>query len=48
MSVLSENIKNFRKKRNLTQKELARMLKVAPTAVSAWELGRNNPLMENV
>ena len=48
MSVLSENIKIFRKNRKLTQKDLATMLKVAPTAVSAWELGRNNPLMENV
>lgn len=48
MSVLSENIKFYRKQNGLTQKELAKILGVAPTAVSAWELGRNKPLMDNV
>lgn len=48
MSALSENIRKYRKEKKLTQKELARILKVAPTAVSAWELGRNKPLMDNV
>lgn len=48
MSILSENIKFYRKQNRLTQKELAKILGVAPTAVSAWELGRNNPLMDNV
>ncbi|MCW1053179.1 XRE family transcriptional regulator [Streptococcus anginosus] len=48
MSALSENIRKYRKEKKLTQKELARTLKVAPTAVSAWELGRNKPLMDNV
>ena len=48
MSILSENIKSYRKSKKLTQKDLAKILKVAPTAVSAWELGRNNPLMDNI
>lgn len=46
--MLSENIKYHRKKSKLTQKELAEKLGVAPTAVSAWELGRNKPLMDNI
>ncbi|EHI68637.1 S24 family peptidase [Streptococcus ictaluri] len=32
----------------LTQKELAKKLKIAPTAISAWEVGRNKPLMDNI
>ncbi|HEM3492628.1 TPA: helix-turn-helix domain-containing protein [Streptococcus suis] len=48
MPTLAENIKFYRKKARLTQKELASKLGIAPTAVSAWELGRNKPLMDNV
>lgn len=48
MSTLSENIKSYRKSSKLTQKELAEQLHVAATAVSAWELGRNKPLMDNI
>lgn len=48
MSTLSENIKKYRKLSNLTQKELAKKLNIAPTSVSAWEIGRNKPLMDNV
>lgn len=48
MPTLAENIKLYRKKARLTQKELASKLGIAPTAVSAWELGRNKPLMDNI
>ncbi|MBO4127870.1 S24 family peptidase [Streptococcus suis] len=48
MATLSENIKLYRKQAGLTQKMLAEKLGIAPTAVSAWELGRNKPLMDNV
>lgn len=48
MATLSENIKLYRKQAGLTQKMLAKKLGIAPTAVSAWELGRNKPLMDNV
>ncbi|NQQ72655.1 helix-turn-helix transcriptional regulator [Streptococcus suis] len=48
MSTLAENIKRYRKQAGFTQKELASKLGIAPTAVSAWELGRNKPLMDNV
>ncbi|MBF7094289.1 helix-turn-helix transcriptional regulator [Streptococcus sp. HF-1907] len=48
MSQLSRNIKDFRKNSGLTQRELAKKLQVAPTAISAWELGRNQPLMDKL
>lgn len=48
MSDLSESIKYYRKLNNLTQAELAEHLNVKPTAVSAWELGRNKPLMDKI
>ncbi|MFJ7831764.1 LexA family protein [Peribacillus sp. NPDC097284] len=45
---IGERIKKFRKERRMTQEELARILKVAPTSVSAWESGRNKPLMDKL
>lgn len=48
MSILSENIKYYRKQANLTQSELAKSLNIVPTSISAWENGRNKPLMDNV
>ncbi len=36
-------IKELRTEKRLTQKELASLLKVSPTAVSKWENGRNLP-----
>ncbi|HEL0797491.1 helix-turn-helix domain-containing protein [Streptococcus equi subsp. zooepidemicus] len=48
MANLADNIKYFRKQNKLTQKELAKKLKIAPTAISAWEVGRNKPLMDNI
>ena len=48
MDSLAQNIKYYRKLSGLTQKELAKKLSVAPTAISAWEVGRNQPLMNNI
>ena len=48
MASLGENIKFHRKRNNLTQKDLANLLGIAPTAISAWEVGRNKPLMDNI
>ena len=48
MASLGENIKFHRKRNNLTQKDLANLLEIAPTAISAWEVGRNKPLMDNI
>ncbi|WP_057913528.1 LexA family protein [Peribacillus muralis] len=45
---IGERIKIFRKERKMTQEDLAKILKVAPTAVSAWESGRNKPLMDKL
>lgn len=45
---MADKIKHLRKQFNLTQKELAVRLKVAPTAVSGWERGANNPMMDKL
>lgn len=45
---IGEKIKRLRKSKKLTQEELAKILNVKPTAVSAWELGRNKPLMDKL
>lgn len=45
---ISQNIKKYRKAKNMTQKDLADYLNVVPTTISAWELGRNKPLMDKV
>jgi repressor LexA len=45
---IGEKIKQLRKSKKLTQEELAKILNVKPTAVSAWELGRNKPLMDKL
>lgn len=43
---LSENIIYLRKKRGLTQEQLANLLMVSTTAVSKWENGNNRPDIE--
>ena len=45
---LSNNIRYYRKLNKLTQADLANKLDVAPTAISAWEVGRNKPLMDKI
>lgn len=44
----AEKIKKLRKDNRMTQKDLAKMLGVVPTAVSAWEQGKNKPLMDKI
>ncbi len=36
---IGEVIKSRRKKRNMTQAELAELLNITPQAVSRWEMG---------
>lgn len=43
--MLGENIRNWRLKNNLTQKELAEILNVKPQTVSSWEINRTEPNM---
>lgn len=45
---IGENIRKYRKAKGYTQRELANLLNVKISAVSAWEIGRNQPLMDNV
>lgn len=45
---MAKKIKHIRKQFKLTQKELADRLDVAPSAVSGWERGANNPLMDKI
>ena len=45
---IADNIKKLRKSHGYTQKDLANILQVKPTAISAWESGRNKPLMDKV
>ena len=46
--LLGEKIKKLRKEKRLTQSGLAKILDVAPTAVSAWERNANKPLMDKL
>lgn len=43
---ISQNITKYREKAGLSQKELARRLKVTPSRVSNWEQGANCPTIE--
>lgn len=45
---LADNIKRLRKMHGYTQYEFAKMLHVSPNSVSAWEIGRNKPLMDKI
>lgn len=45
---VGDKIKKLRKSKGLTQAQLAKMLGVVPTAVSAWERNENRPLMDKL
>lgn len=42
--MLSDNIKNYRKKNNMSQDELAEKLGVSRQSISLWETGQTQPL----
>lgn len=48
MSKFSENLKSFREKNNLTQKELADKLNVNRVSYARWENGSREPNMETI
>lgn len=41
-------IRELRKKKNLTQSQLAKLVKVDQTAISQWETGRTKPTIANL
>ena len=43
MVTIGDNIRKYRKKKNLTQKELGDIVKISNTYLSDMEIGRTNP-----
>ena len=43
MSIFSERLVKTRKKRNITQRQLAEMLEITPTRLNYWEKGKREP-----
>ena len=48
MNVVNTSIKDLRKKKNMTQDELAEKLNVTRQAVSSWENGKTQPDVETL
>lgn len=45
---LCDNIRNSRKSKNMTQKELAKRLGVSHNTISDWESGKHKPDIDNI
>ena len=45
---LNENIRNFRRFRNMSQAELARLMSKSKSVISHWENGENSPDLDSV
>lgn len=45
---LAERIKDSRRIKGYTQRDLAQLLNVKPVTVSAWEVGRNEPSLSMI
>lgn len=43
----SSKIKKIRKERNLSQKQLAKLINVSQQTIASWEVGRTEPKSEN-
>ena len=48
MTMISENIRFYRKTNNMSQDELAEKLGVSRQSISFWENGQTQPTLENV
>ena len=48
IAILSERIKELRIKRNLSQKDLADILDLSPSIISAYETGERTPSVDNI
>lgn len=46
--MLSDNIKNYRKKSGMSQDELAEKLNVSRQSISLWETGQTQPTIDNI
>ncbi len=46
--MLSDNIKTYRKKNNMSQDELAEKLGVSRQSISLWETGQTQPTIDNI
>ena len=46
--MLSDNIREYRKKANMSQDELAEKLGVSRQSISLWETGQTQPTIENI
>lgn len=47
-TMLSDNIRNYRKKANISQDELAEKLGVSRQSISLWETGQTQPTIDNI
>ncbi len=45
---LEERLKELRKEKNITQKELAEIIDADKTLISKWEKGRKRPVYEDL
>lgn len=48
MKVFSERLKELRKSKNLSQKELAEILNTTNSSICDWECGRNEPNLNTI
>lgn len=48
MNMLGDNIRNYRKARNLSQDDLAEKLNVTRQSISLWENGQTQPSLESI
>lgn len=44
----AENLKMYREERDMTQKELAAILRVSPSTVSSWETSSKYPTIDRL
>lgn len=48
MVTIGDNIRKYRKKKNLTQKELGDIVEISNTYLSDMEIGRTNPSIKTL
>lgn len=48
MKIFGKRLREFRKEKNLTQKELAEQIGIKRNSYSDWETGKNEPSLENL